>query len=332
MGESHEEILDKFFDQVDEVVATSVSQAKEKDRNDRTFRDITYKSSVLANSARSIWEAAMTTYGLMDSSKSSHELHDILLQLKELELRAPNELQKDVQKLCLEVSGKYDEAEKQERTFLGTVYQTKEERDEAERQYRSISEKAFSKQSAHSLESVKSVKKNIESNETIFPPVRDALLQKATEIENSLKEIRATQKAEKANKRKAIGIVIANLCYLIFTIWVIWSQKLFSIDSDQFGTISVFKAIYSDPSDVFDAAYVIVLFAIIISVYILQAIKKVAGKDTSAFYQIPSVVFALGLTGWGMKALFGAIFSFTGVFFSLLIISLIFVIVNSKST
>ena len=147
--------------------------------------------------------------------------------------------------------------------------------------------------------------------------------------EQILKQQQAAQALQKRNDTIAVILLAANIGYLIFTVWSLLTQNLFStVSGEKVCTFDLVQIIASDSVNISNSVTGIFIGVVFILIGMIRVVRLVFNQKED-MYQIPAWVLMSALIMWGLIAWLSTTYMVTNAYFILLAVSLIFVILDS---
>ena len=328
--ESHSDLLRQYCSKAEKVVSETIRDRKERDLKNRTFREKTYATVTQAERAKQLWNTFTAVYEGIGPHLNSDQIGAALEKLISLEQQAPEELLEEMQTHIQEVRQIRDEADRLERTFLDVTFDTREERVEAEKQYHVLRQEIQPALAESSINSLVSLRESLGKREDICAPIKKTFLDAIERKEQMLEQQQAAEALQKRNDTIAVILLAANIGYLIFTVWSLLTQNLFStISGEKMCAFDLFRIAISDSPNIPDSVKGISTGVILILIGMARTVYRVLNHDED-LCQIPIWVLLSALSMWGLIAWLSTSYVVTNAYFVLLAVSLIFAILDSK--
>lgn len=128
------EVFIRCWYKVGTALERQASQRIRWDQQQRTYRDVVYRTCESADQAKNIWEDVERIQQEF-SGKKGEEQEKLLHQLQQLHKNAPEQLKPAVEEMVANLTPIYEETDRKERTFLNFLFDTKADCERARGEY-----------------------------------------------------------------------------------------------------------------------------------------------------------------------------------------------------
>lgn len=304
-----------------------IKDVRAADQRRRTFRGTTYETVALAEQAKQLWEKACALESAC-KEKSSSALAEDLVSLQSLMEQAPETLKADIQGIFERVTEVQKEKDQAERTYLDNIFPSLEARNRAEVQYNTLMEQWLPPKKPLTSADIQAARKDVESQEDLPEPVRQAVLKQIGRREQHLRQVLQQKQADKDTQRVETWLTIINFVYCAVAFWALLFWKLFRINGSDINSIDLLKLVVLESDMIMVSRVLLVLGIIVVLLQILSDLKKALCGDLDEVLNQPGTILALGLLNWGIASFFELAYDIGQSYFILLAISLIFHLIN----
>ena len=316
-------VFSACWEEMASVIGRRVDGMYDADKKARTFNGILFPTVETAALAKNI-EGRVLEIDRDFEGKPSAEQSQLLLEIEQLNSQAPEQLKASIEQTHEKLKGIYESTEQEERTFLDTLFPTREDKLAAEEQYRSLMAQWFSDPNAVTPDSMKAARESLENQKDLVEPVRQAILKRITAQENKLAQDLRQQQEEKNRQSRQSKLIAWNLLYGVLALWALLFWKLFRFDGVESSTIGLFQLFFNNTDTITAARGFLAVGVVVLVVQTLSAMKKALKRDLKDVLSHPGVVFGVGLFAWVVTAFFHLSYDIATDYIVLLVVSLFF--------
>ena len=314
---------------IESAIQKKVNQLYEADKEARTFKGILFPTVEDAALAKSIGERVVEINSNFEGKPSS-EQNKLLLEIEQLNSQAPAQLKASIDQIYEKLNGIYENTERQERTFLDTIFPTRDARIAAEAQYNSLMSQWFPAKSAVTPDSMQAAREAVENQQDLADPVRQAILNRITVQEKQFAQEIRQQQEENAHRSTETKLIVWNLLYGAIVLWAMLFWKIFRFDGVDSSAIGLLQLFYNNTDTITAARGFLAVGTIVIVVQTLSNMKKALKRDLNDVLSYPGTILVLCLFVWGLTAFLHLSYDITSSYIILLVVSLFFQLINSS--
>lgn len=328
----HIDVSDPIFSycwkNIESSINKKVDQLYAADKEARTFKGILFPTAEAAALAKSIGDRVVEINSNFEGKPSS-EQKKLLQEIEQLHDQAPAQLKASIEQIYEKLKGIYENTEKQERTFLDTLFPTRDACIAAEGQYNSLMAQWFPAKTAITPDSMQAARAAVENQQDLADPVRQAILNRITAQEKQFAQEVRQQQEEKACRRTESKLVVWNLLYGAIVLWAMLFWKMFRFDGMDSSAIGLLRLFYINTDTITAARGFLAVGTIVIIIQTLSNMKKALKRDLDDVLSYPVNILVLCLLVWGLTAFLHLSYDITSSYIILLVVSLFFQIINS---
>lgn len=252
-------LLVMYSNQVDSRIQQYVRTLRDQEVKARTYNGIVFSSPEEAEQAKDIL-ARINDLCKRAEGKSIDEIKRFLDELKELQNKAPKEIQDEISTAVKKVEEQYRKLDAEERTYMGKTFSTIEEKEQAQRDYEQLC--ALQPLSSVTQEKLTKARDNLK---------RQKWNQFA--VERYSAELAKAEKIVAYQQRKKVRSGVDIVCSIILLLFSL-TQKLFVFCGVPVELVDVFGVVLSGGKD-FPGTSIFIFALVFSAVFILLCVEIV---------------------------------------------------------